>query len=48
MIGVLEEGDVSNARYWYRHAGQPEATGPLEAEWRQIVAALLDSKYPQE
>ena len=26
------EGDLSNARYWYRRAGRPEATESLEAE----------------
>jgi hypothetical protein len=26
------EGDLSNARYWYRRAGRPEATGTLEEE----------------
>ena len=35
------EGDSSNAAYWYRRAGQPEATGPLDAEWAEIAAALL-------
>lgn len=34
------EGDQANARYWYQRAGQPEATGPLDDEWLQIVAAL--------
>jgi hypothetical protein len=36
-----KEGDLANARYWYRRAGQPEATDPLDAEWARIVAALL-------
>ncbi len=35
------EGDEGNARYWYRRAGRPAATGPLEAEWRAMAAALL-------
>lgn len=35
------EGDRSNAGYWYRRAGQPHATEPLDAEWRRIAAALL-------
>lgn len=35
------EGDLGNARYWYRRAGRPVATGTLEAEWAQIAAALL-------
>jgi len=36
-----KEGDLSNARYWYRRANQPEATGSLESEWLRIVTALL-------
>jgi hypothetical protein len=35
------EGDLPNARYWYRTAGQPEFDGTLEAEWEAIVTALL-------
>ena len=35
------EGDLPNAGYWYRAAGKPVETGPLEAEWNAIVAALL-------
>ena len=35
------EGDLGNAGYWYRQAGKPVATGPLEAEWERIVSALL-------
>ena len=34
------EGDLENARYWYGRAGRPVATGPLEAEWEAIAAAL--------
>ena len=36
-----KEGDLGNAAYWYRRAGQPEARDPLEAEWDRIVSALL-------
>jgi hypothetical protein len=36
-----KEGDLGNAGYWYRHAGQPIATDSLDAEWARIVAALL-------
>jgi hypothetical protein len=36
-----KEGDLSNARYWYRRAGQPTATDDLEMEWQRIAAALL-------
>jgi len=34
------EGDLSNARYWYRQADKPAATGPLPAEWDAIANAL--------
>jgi len=36
-----KEGDLGNAGYWYRRAGQPVATGTLDAEWTAIVTALL-------
>ena len=36
-----KEGDLSNASYWYRRAGQPVASGPLDAEWAAIAQALL-------
>jgi hypothetical protein len=36
-----KEGDRSNASYWYRQAGQAEATGPLDDEWKRIAEALL-------
>jgi hypothetical protein len=35
------EGDVPNARYWYRQADKPAATGALDAERDAIIAALL-------
>jgi len=35
------EGDLGNARYWYKQAGKTPATGPLPPEWATIVAALL-------
>jgi hypothetical protein len=38
------EGDLGNAGYWYRQAGQPAATDPLQAEWERIAATLLGSK----
>jgi hypothetical protein len=37
-----KEGDASNARYWYRQAGRPAASGPLEQEWSDIVQTLID------
>ena len=36
-----KEGDLSNAGYWYRRAGQPAASDNLEQEWVRIVTALL-------
>ena len=36
-----KEGDATNAAYWYRRAGKPVASGPLETEWNTIAAALL-------
>jgi hypothetical protein len=35
------EGDLGNARYWYRRAGRPADTGDLAAERRAITAELL-------
>ena len=36
-----KEGDIGNATYWYRRAGQPAASDSLEAEWERIATALL-------
>jgi hypothetical protein len=38
------EGDLGNAGYWYRQAGKPVATGPLEAEWERMVLALIPER----
>jgi hypothetical protein len=38
------EGDLSNAGYWYRHAGRPAATCSLEEEWGQVATELLARK----
>jgi hypothetical protein len=35
------EGDLGNAGYWYRRAGQPAAKDAPETEWERIAAALL-------
>ena len=35
------EGDLGNARYWYKQSGKPAASGPLPAEWAAIAGALL-------
>jgi hypothetical protein len=36
-----KEGDLGNAAYWYRRAGQTVATDDLASEWSRIVLALL-------
>jgi hypothetical protein len=36
-----KEGDLSNARYWYRHAGVEPVTGSLETEWASLTQGLL-------
>ena len=35
------EGDLLNARYWYRTAGKPAASHALDDEWSEIAAELL-------
>lgn len=35
------EGDLGNARYWYRRAAQNESTDSLEEEWSRITTELL-------
>lgn len=39
-----EEGDLSNATYWYRIAERPVAQGSIEEEWEEIVSELLRRK----
>ena len=36
-----KEGDLSNARYWYRRAGRPESHEDLDREWEKISQSLL-------
>lgn len=36
-----KEGDLANAAYWYSRAGKPQPKLSLDAEWEQIVKALL-------
>jgi hypothetical protein len=36
-----KEGDLSNARYWYRHAGADVPALSLDAEWQALVEGLL-------
>jgi hypothetical protein len=40
------EGDLGNAGYWYRQAGQPVAKDSLESEWERIVSALIEGGKP--
>jgi hypothetical protein len=40
------EGDLGNARYWYREAQRPVSTKPLGAEWDAIVGAMLAAQAP--
>jgi len=35
------EGDLSNAAYWYRRAGKPVSTIPLDEEWTELVMVFL-------
>ena len=35
------EGDLSNARYWYRRANKQACRGELATEWDKIATALL-------
>ena len=35
------EGDLPNARWWYKEARRPAAAGSLEIEWIAIVRTLL-------
>ena len=36
-----QEGDLANARYWYRRAAQPFPTMTLPQEWSATLQALL-------
>ncbi len=36
-----QEGDVGNAGYWYRRAGQPMPTTPPEQEWAAVATRFL-------
>jgi hypothetical protein len=35
------EGDLANARYWYRRAAAKPADSALEDEWKGLVAQFL-------
>ena len=36
-----KEGDIGNARYWYRRAGRKPFEGALEAEWTALAREFL-------
>ena len=36
-----QEGDMSNAQYWYRRADKPVSGVSLQDEWSEIVTAML-------
>ncbi|RUT01858.1 hypothetical protein DSM106972_064810 [Dulcicalothrix desertica PCC 7102] len=36
-----KEGDINNARYWYRRSGKPEFQGELDEECEHITTQLL-------
>ena len=38
------EGDLSNAGYWYRSAGEKAATNSVEEEWAALVSRFLERK----
>jgi hypothetical protein len=37
-----KEGDASNAAYWYRRCGAAPSTLTLDAEWSDLVRAMLE------
>ena len=36
-----KEGDLWNARYWYRRSGREEFTGSLNDEWEELAQYFL-------
>ncbi|QNH63046.1 hypothetical protein [Hymenobacter sediminicola] len=38
-----QEGDTSNAAYWYRRAGRPVFVGSSRAEWEALTRTQLPS-----
>ena len=35
-----KEGDLANAGYWYRRAGQPAPSSSLDDEWAELMARM--------
>jgi hypothetical protein len=40
-----KEGDLWNARYWYRQAGVLPVTGSTDEEWLMLAAHLLQNEF---
>jgi hypothetical protein len=38
------EGDLENARYWYRQASKPAASNTLATEYESIATTLLSAE----
>jgi hypothetical protein len=38
-----KEGDLSNADYWYHHAGKKRSTESLQNEWKELVNAFASA-----
>jgi hypothetical protein len=36
-----QEGDLSNARYWYKRSGRSESNAELSQEWEHLATDLL-------
>lgn len=36
------EGDLENAGYWYKRAGEPISEAPLPSEWETLTKRLID------
>ncbi len=37
------EGDLANAGYWYRRAGQKTADAAIEEEWKSLATRFLEN-----
>jgi hypothetical protein len=43
-----KEGDLWNARYWYKNAGRRPFDGTLVAEWESLSREFLDGSGAQQ
>ncbi len=43
-----KEGDLWNARYWYKLAQRKEFLGPLEVEWESLVREFLSEEVGEQ